>query len=231
MLSQDILPYLEPTHKGVSLYLNPKDNSVDNSPLFTARTIMLLYLRGELTDAHREWFLNVANSCMIKPGLYSRHPINKDQNAWDNYIGLAVGFWIFGMYDRVREIIHYGNTHLWIWKNGEKLEWRAVFGRYPDFMPFLRACTHTGPITGFDATRIALGYRWGMDESLDETSGRMLLLDRQVVFAGRSTYTDAAIKIWRDDIDRRYVGGIQAVRKTYFKYNHPLGLGELGELS
>jgi len=69
--------------------ITPDGKPSGNGLLYTAEYLALLHQRGELTKSDEDHFRDVILSCEKRIGLFNRHPDHPDQQAPDDYMGIA----------------------------------------------------------------------------------------------------------------------------------------------
>lgn len=98
-----------------------------NGVLYTSIAVMLCPQIKTFTQ-------KFVDQCFTVAGCLKRTPGGQyGQEEWDDYLGLLASCILTGETYRPRRILSYGLTHLFIYNNDKKLEFKDWLGRYPQF--------------------------------------------------------------------------------------------------
>lgn len=135
--------------------VNPKPVlpiSVDetgNGLLYTSMHIIILVLNKWIKKQDAVEFYELYKKCETESysSILNRSPTKKDQNGWDDYIGVCAAFFFLGNSSIPSRILADGKKRLFFFTNGKesKDKWKSFFGRNPRFIAHMYYCTYQYP--------------------------------------------------------------------------------------
>lgn len=225
-LREKIISYLDSYGFVCPQILRPSLNGL----LYTGYYYSLLGARKELKDAedYLSWNYLVV-LCEKEAGLLNRSPMSTDQEAVDDYIGVACAS-SFIAPSIAKRILEYGRTHFvkygplklfYYYKNGrdEGANWNAWLGRFPALICQLEwAARETPPLWRRIYWAISTAFA-GLFEPTSQDPWMQSYI--MILAAPRGIARWFATVIWKFRIRRTWKDGIHGPFYAYFG-EHPL---------
>lgn len=133
LYQNDILTSWLDNYGMIGLDKDSPTHITENGLYFSAIHVVLCHkILRDSAMKRRRWFVEKVRKCYLQTGNLARQPNNNtNQEAWDNYLGVAIACMCLNINDIPREILKYGVANLGFYNTDGKLEFKDWLWRFP----------------------------------------------------------------------------------------------------